>query len=413
VRRRLLRSTLTVAAVAVILLGVPLAVAGAIVRLDIAEAQAAGRAESIGRLADEAASDGRPVSVESVHRRLRDGESVHLRLQDGTVMDVGVAPTGAFMEGRYASSTVEVVVRRDRSSIDLDIIRIALVVLGVAVVALLAAIAVGLLEGRRLTRPLAELARTAGRLGSRSDGPRPAPTGIDEVDHVAAVLERARERISTMLAAERQFASDASHQLRTPLTALSMRLEEIASTDDLELVREEARVALTQVERLAAVVDHLLAQARHTRSAGAVPVDVDRVVAQQAQEWRPSFRAAGRELTVRGGEVTALATPAGLSQVLATLLENTLVHGGGAVTISTRLRAGLVVVEVGDEGPGIPPELGARVFERAVSGRSGTGLGLAVARDLAEADGGRLELVQPRPAVFALFLRAAEASSAS
>ena len=72
--------------------------------------------------------------------------------------------------------------------------------------------------------------------------------------------------------------------------------------------------------------------------------------------------------------------------------------------MSTRSTGISLVVEVTDEGPGVPPELGARIFERSVSGRRGTGLGLAVARELAEADGGRLELVQQKPAMFALFL---------
>ncbi|MGW9038665.1 ATP-binding protein, partial [Streptomyces sp. NPDC055721] len=70
-------------------------------------------------------------------------------------------------------------------------------------------------------------------------------------------------------------------------------------------------------------------------------------------------------------------------------------------------------IEVTDEGPGVPADLGARIFERAVSGRSSTGIGLAVARDLAEADGGRLELLQQHPPVFALFLSREVRSSVS
>ncbi|CAM5389206.1 Signal transduction histidine-protein kinase/phosphatase MprB OS=Streptomyces albaduncus OX=68172 GN=FHS32_006248 PE=4 SV=1 [Streptomyces griseoloalbus] len=79
-------------------------------------------------------------------------------------------------------------------------------------------------------------------------------------------------------------------------------------------------------------------------------------------------------------------------------------HGGGTVALRTRVTGNQVVIEVTDEGPGVPAELGARIFERAISGRNSTGIGLAVARDLAEADGGRLELLQQHPAVFALFL---------
>jgi nitrogen-specific signal transduction histidine kinase len=79
-------------------------------------------------------------------------------------------------------------------------------------------------------------------------------------------------------------------------------------------------------------------------------------------------------------------------------------HGGGTVALRTRVTGNQSVVEVTDEGPGVPAELGARIFERAISGRNSTGIGLAVARDLAEADGGRLEMLQIQPPVFGLFL---------
>jgi signal transduction histidine kinase len=97
------------------------------------------------------------------------------------------------------------------------------------------------------------------------------------------------------------------------------------------------------------------------------------------------------------------------AQALATLLENSLVHGEGTTTVLTRPAGAWSVVEVSDEGPGVPEELGTRVFERSVSGARSSGLGLALARTLVAADGGRLELVSARPAVFAMFLPAAPA----
>jgi signal transduction histidine kinase len=184
-----------------------------------------------------------------------------------------------------------------------------------------------------------------------------------------------------------------------------MRLEEILNTDDPQVVREEARIALGQVERLSGVVDHLLASARQTRSAAARPQPIDRIIRQQVEEWRPAYDAAHRRIMVIGVPgLRACVTPGGLAQILATLLENSLVHGGGTTTLRTRTTGISVVIEIVDQGPGIPPSLGTKIFERSVSGRSGTGLGLALARDLAENDGGRLELVRQQPAVFALFL---------
>ena len=100
----------------------------------------------------------------------------------------------------------------------------------------------------------------------------------------------------------------------------------------------------------------------------------------------------------RRARLQAHVTPGGLAQVIATLLDNALMHGGGTVTIQTSQNARSVVIEVRDEGNGIPADLVPRIFERSVSGRpEGTGLGLALARTMAAADGGRVVLVKPKP----------------
>jgi signal transduction histidine kinase len=283
------------------------------------------------------------------------------------------------------------------------------IIAGISVLAVAAAVGVGIWQSRRFTRLMAELADRAETLGSGRARPVLKPSGIAEIDRVSELLNRSGDRIDRLIAAERQFASDASHQLRTPLTALSMRLEEIVQADDPRIVNEEARSALAQVERLVAVVEHLLDSVRDN-NLRAGPVALDHVVLQQVVEWEPAFGKVNRRIVATGTRgLVALATHNGLSQVLATLLENSLTHGGGKVTVSTRSTGISLVVEVTDEGPGVPPELGARIFERAVSGRRSTGLGLAVARELAESEGGRLELVQQKPPVFALFLSAAGA----
>ena len=281
--------------------------------------------------------------------------------------------------------------------------------LACAVLALAAAVGVGLVQARVLRAPLAGLQRRTETLGSGQQREPLRSSGIAEVDRIAELLERSAARVDRLIATERQFASDASHQLRTPLTALSMRLEEILEAEDQQTVSEEAGSALAQVERLATVVEHLLDSVRDS-NLRAGPVKLDDIVLQQVVEWEPAFAAHQRIIKATGTRgLVALATPNGLSQVLATLLENSLIHGDGTVTVSTRSTGISLVVEVTDEGPGVPDELGARIFERSVSGRRGTGLGLAVARELAEADGGRLELVQQKPAMFALFLSAAGA----
>lgn len=406
-RRRLLLSTLLVAVVAVLLLGVPLAVVGTRLIEEQANEQVRLDAERLAASVDDLLREGRPVSVQRLNQIVRpERHAVVLPPNRASPVEAGDRLSGETIQATVNSEEgAEVTLFEPRAPVDEQVRRAELFIAAAALLAVGAAVGLALLQARRLGGPLVELAEAARRLGSGEARPRGRRYGVPELDRVAEVLDSSASRVQEMLAVERQLAADASHQLRTPLTALSMRLEEIAVTDDPVVVKEEAAIALAQLERLAGVVDQLLANARESRSAAAVPTAVDAVVQQQVVEWQPAFAKSDRTVTVEGIRgLWALATPGGLAQVLATLLENALVHGAGTVTVRTRRTGGSVVVEVSDQGGGVAGDLAPHVFERSVSGAQGTGLGLAVARDLAEADGGRLELVQLRPPVFAVFL---------
>ena len=281
--------------------------------------------------------------------------------------------------------------------------------LGLPLLAVALVTAVGLARAlaRQAARPVEELAEAAGRLGTGDPRPVGRRYGVTEIDQIADGLDSAARRVTHLLTVDRELAIDASHQLRTPLTALSMRLEEmVAAAEDPEVVREEGTAALAQAERLAEVVSQLLSPARRVGAASARPHDVDKVVAQQMTEWEPAFRRAGRKMVLTGDTgLYAYFTPGGLAQVIATLLDNALMHGAGTVTIRRSQSARSVVIEVEDEGTGVPAELVSRIFERAVSGRpEGTGLGLSLARTMMAADGGRIVLARRKPPVFAVFL---------
>jgi signal transduction histidine kinase len=406
VRRRLINSTLAVVLFVIAVLGVSLFVVEA--SLIQSSARDSLQAEAARLVADVESriAAGEPVTAEELRSSAPRDRYVVIDLVGKPAVTLGEKPEGGVTEASQTGVHGETITVQQSGSVVTDEIGRALVI--ILVVSLLAVGAAALLAMRQASRvasPLTDLAEAAERLGSGDPRPRHRRYGVAELDRVADVLDASAERIARMLTAERRLATDASHQLRTPLTALSMRLEEIIATEDRDTVHEEATIALAQVERLTEVVERLLTNSRDPRSASAVGFDLDEVVLQQIEEWKPAFRGAGRTLVHSGREgLRAIGTPGAVATVLATLVENALMHGGGTVALRTRTTGNQAVVEVTDEGPGVPGELGSRVFERTVSGRNSTGLGLAVARDLAEADGGRLELLQQRPPVFALFL---------
>jgi signal transduction histidine kinase len=350
------------------------------------------------------------AQIEAELAQGRNGGHLHTRVSSGEgVLDVGPPITGDVVRATSSGGDTHVVVEVSRTRVNLQIAELGLGILALSVVAFTVAALSATWQARRLAEPLAVLADNADRLGRGESRLRPVSSGVPELDRVAAGLERSAASMAAALAAEREFASDASHQLRTPLTALSMRLEEIATSENVDEVHEEARVALNQIERLTLVVDSLLARSRLQRRTTVTSVNLVQILEQLVEEWTPAFRERRRRLVLHPVEpVSVVATPGAFSQVLATLVENSLQHGRGTVSITARHTGRSVVVEVTDEGDGVPPELGSRVFERSVSSSGSTGLGLALARDLAEADGGRLELVRARPSVFAVFLSAVD-----
>ncbi|MDT0457850.1 ATP-binding protein [Streptomyces sp. DSM 41527] len=405
-RRRLINSTLAVVLVVIAVFGVSLVIVETRTIQAGAQESVASEAVRLVGIVESRLGSGEKITPDILSEQITAKRYAKIKVPGKAPIEIGTRPSGDVIQSQVSGDRGEsVTVQASRSMVSAEIGRTLLVILAVALLAIIAAVILAVRQGRRLTAPLTDLAETAERLGSGDPRPRHRRYGVQELDRVADVLDASAERIARMLTAERRLAADASHQLRTPLTALSMRLEEITLTDDPDTVKEEATIALAQVERLTDVVQRLLTNSRDPRSGSAVAFDLDEVVKQQIEEWRPAYRSAGRAI-VRSGKkgLRAVGTPGAVAQVLATLIENSLMHGDGTVALRTRVTGNQAVVEVTDAGPGVPPDLGSRVFERTVSGRNSTGLGLAVARDLAEADGGRLELLQQHPPVFALFL---------
>ena len=256
------------------------------------------------------------------------------------------------------------------------------------VVLLLAWLASGRLA-RRLSAPLERLAASAESLGEGGFALHVPRSGVSEVDVVGDVLEKAGRRLGDRFQRERSFSADASHQLRTPITALRLTLES-AMVDPAASVDTVSVQALVQVDRLERTVQDLIALSRDLPGPAA-PLAVAPVVEALVEGYRAAFSEADRELTVEVAETLPLAAfpEAALRQVLDVLVNNALAHGSGAVSVVARASGTGVAVDVSDEGV-LPDGDLEQLFERRSTSARGTGIGLALARSLAEAEGARL-----------------------
>jgi signal transduction histidine kinase len=286
------------------------------------------------------------------------------------------------------------------SAVDSRIRRYWLVLAAIAAIVIAVAIVVGLAVTTFITRPLRRLEGAARDVGAGDLTARaPEHEGPPEVRSLATVFNETVAKLDQLLRSQEEFVADASHQLRTPLTALRLRLENLAR-DVAPAGRAELDGAVAEVARLASLVEALLALARaDTSRAAASPVDVDLVVRERVGAWSALADERGVRLTTVG----AAATPARTSeervrQVLDNLLENALEVSphGGTITVEIRSAPPWIELRVRDEGPGLKPEERERAFDRFWRNRTGagSGLGLAIVRRLVEQDGGGVELLE-------------------
>ena len=303
-------------------------------------------------------------------------------------------------------STVIGVVRAasNYSAVRLRIVGTWAAMLGLDVAAIGATLLVARRQARRLAAPLEALSRTAAQLGGGNFGARTAPTGIPEIDAAGRSLDTTAARLGAMVSRERAFSADASHQLRTPLTGLRLGLETALERPESDL-RAAAAAAIEAADRLEQTIEDLLSLAREPGRDG-TPLELDELLREIERTWQPVLEAQGRtlQLDVQGDTPVSTAAPAAVRQVLAVLLDNATRHGVGDVTLRVRDAGGALAFDVADEGPGVD---GGETLPRRTDESRGPGIGLTLARGLAEAEGGRLRLSQPVPPVFTLLLPAA------
>jgi signal transduction histidine kinase len=255
---------------------------------------------------------------------------------------------------------------------------------------------------RGMTSPLREMTAAARRMATGDYSRRVRATSGDEVGELGRAFNAMAAELATVDRQRRDLVANVSHELRTPVSALQAVLENlvdgVAEPDEATL-----QAALQQTERLGRLVTDLLDLSRV--DAGITPlvvetVEVERFLNEVVAEARLAERTVDYVVRVDPPDMLVHADRSRLHQLVGNLLDNAARHSppGGAVTVEARAEDGGAVLEVTDEGPGIPPADRSRVFERFTTGSAqdgGTGLGLAIARWVTQLHGGLIEVAEP------------------
>ena len=422
-RRRILVAIVSVTTVAVVLFAVPLAFTLSdlyreeeVIRLQRAAAElsenvptsfpqpsdpvefpkADGRVVALyDRAGDRVAGRG-PIVGDAIVKRALRGDVSDTRIADTLVVGTPVTRGERVVGALRVEGSISAVTSRTWNSV------LVMTGFGALVVAISAAIATW--QARRLAQPVGRLARDAVRLGEGDFTIDSHKSGVPELDALSHALTTTATRLDEMLIRERRFSEDASHQLRTPLAGLRLTLE-AAQIDAKTDPNSAFAAALTQVDRLERTIEDLLALARE-QPAARTPLDVRPMLTSLDDDWHGRLAVAGRPFRVMSDRdiPPVPVSDRALRQILDVLVDNAWHHGAGEIGVRARHTTGGMVIDVTDEGPGITGAPDS-VFHRRAPGATHHGIGLALARSLAEAEGLRLTLVEPGPKpVFSIFL---------
>jgi signal transduction histidine kinase len=396
VRKRLVLSTILIVLVVLAAIAVPI---GLLV-YRAAEEELRGRLQTqASQIVDDLAADaaaGRPFDLAEVSAGLTDTDGIRIVTADGTVL---LQQSGGDLDDpltvvEVGPEGIRIELSGDTGSLNErfggQLATLGLLALG----AVLAAAALAALQARQLARPLERLATSAARIGDGDFSTTSMPTTkISEIDRIGLALQQSANRVDRLLAMERSFTADATHQLRTGLAGILMRFE-LLSTHRDRGVRRDAEAGLKQTEQLNRTIDELLASVRDTTLRERGEFDLVELVDTHVTEWQPRFAGAGRTIAVVTASQRPVVGTKGLAgQVLDILVDNALKHGRGAVTLLIDGASVLVI----DQGTGLSDEHARRAFDAPTDPAAAHGRGLPLARRLAEVDGGFVEIVHPRP----------------
>jgi two-component system, OmpR family, sensor kinase len=267
-------------------------------------------------------------------------------------------------------------------------------------VVLLLGLAAGAVVAQQIARPIRRLDRAARQVATGDLDATVAVEGSSEQRSLARAFNEMTERVKRLLRGQQDFVADASHQLRTPLTGLRLRLESLAEeAGDGDPDAVELESALAEIDRLSLIVEELLVLSRAgEHELPGEQIDLNEAVRRAAERWRPA--AEERSIAIEVGEsdrpAGAWCAPHDLHRSLDALLENAMLYSPGGSTV--RIEVGQGHIEVLDRGSGLEPGEEDAVFERFRRGSAGrrgpggTGLGLPIARELTRQWGGEVTL---------------------
>lgn len=308
--------------------------------------------------------------------------------------DIVVAAAPVIDEGALVGA---IRISRDVAEVQRNVTRATLGIVVVASAGLVAGLALAFVLAGSLARPLSRLAAAAQRLGRGDLAIRAGKVeGGDEVEQLAGSFDEMADRLERTMRAQREFVANASHQLRTPLTGMKLRLGSAIVEAKDPAVESQLRAMESEVDRLAGIVERLLVMAREIEEGQESHVDVADAAARAAERWRERASLAGATVSAEGKRerIVALANPGDLDQILDVVVDNAISYAPGPIDVRTERAGSWAVVSLQDHGAGIPGDEVDRVTERFYRGSGapsgGSGLGLAIAKELVEKWGGTI-----------------------
>ncbi|GAA2082576.1 HAMP domain-containing protein [Aeromicrobium tamlense] len=406
-RERLIVALVGMTAAMLALYGIPRAYMLADLVTTYEERKIERAADQLAVVVDERRKNESPVDEAFLGGFLSEAETLTYEPDDGPTVVAGPTPDPAddIVEERALADGGTLTLSRSRDLIDRRISEalVPLILIGLSLTVVAAGF--GYVLARRLSRPFGELAEAADRLGTGRFDVDPPHYSIPEAEAIGDALRSSSKRLGELVRREREFASNASHQLRTPITALRLELEDLALWPQTPPeVAEELNRYLPELDRLSSAIDELLGLARGLRLGDAVDVDLNELVADVVERWQPQVEALGHDVNHDDrGPVPARVVPGPVVQILDVLIENAASHGVGPITVSARDAGAYVEIVVGDSGR---RTFGNEIFSRGTSRKDGDtgGLGLTIAADLATTMGGYLKLTEDELTTFELML---------